>query len=101
MVRLGGTPHGNASLLRGAGTRVRFARDGRRRVVHVEGGDLPEIERRRLRRLLQPLPITTGTVTVRRDWAGRRRISFSREIPESLQQTVRNILGNLSRLGMP
>ena len=80
-------------------TRVRFATDGRQRAVSVEGGDLPEVERRRLRRLLQPLPIRSGTVIVRRDWTGRRRVSFSREIPERVQQTIRNILGNLSRLG--
>jgi hypothetical protein len=85
----------------GRSTRIRFATDGRRRVVTVDGGDLPEVERRRLRRLLQPLPITSGTVVVRRDWAGRRRVSFSRDIPESVQQTIRNILGNLSRLGAP
>jgi hypothetical protein len=83
------------------GTRVRFAIAGGRRVVTVEGGDLPEIERRRLQRLLRPLPVASGTVVVRRDWAGRRRVAFSREIPEHLQQTIRNILGNLSRLGTP
>jgi hypothetical protein len=82
----------------GRGTRVRFATEGARRVVTVEGGDLPEIERRRLRRLLRPLPIKNGTVVVRRDWSGRRRVAFSREIPEQVQQTIRNILGNLSRL---
>lgn len=84
-----------------SGTRVRFALDGGRHVVTVEGGDLPEIERRRLRRLLRPLRLTNGTVVVRRDWSGRRRVSFSREISEPLQQTIRNILGNLSRLGVP
>lgn len=83
------------------GTRVRFATEGRRRVVTVEGGDLPEVERRRLQRLLRSLPVASGTVVVRRDWAGRRRVSFSREIPDPLQQTIRNILGNLSRLGTP
>ncbi len=86
---------------KGAGTRVRFSTDGGRRVVTVEGGDLPEVERRRLRRLLRPLPIATGTVVVRRDWSGRRRVAFSREIPEQVRQTIRNILGNLSRLGAP
>jgi hypothetical protein len=75
--------------------------DGRRRVVTVEGGDLPEIERQRLKRLLRPLPLASGTMVVRRDWSGRRRVSFSREIPEHLHQTIRNILGNLSRLGTP
>ena len=85
----------------GRGTRVRFAMDGRRRLVTVEGTDLPEIERRRLQRLLRPLPIANGTVVVRRDWAGRRRVSFSREIPDHVQQTIRSILGNLSRLGTP
>jgi hypothetical protein len=86
---------------KGTGTRVRFLTDGGRRVVTVEGGDLPEIERRRLRRLLRPLPISTGTVVVRRDWSGRRRVAFSREIPEQVRQTIRNIFGNLSRLGGP
>ena len=86
---------------KGAGTRVRFQSDGGRRVVTVEGGDLPEIERQRLRRLLRPLPISTGTVVVKRDWSGRRRVAFSREIPEQVRQTIRNILGNLSRLGAP
>lgn len=82
----------------GASTRICFATDGRRHVVTVEGGDLPEVERRRLRRLLRPLSITSGTVVVRRDWSGHRRVSFSRDIPERMQQTIRNILGNLSRL---
>jgi hypothetical protein len=87
---------------RGAiGTRVRFAMDGRRRVVTVEGGDLPEVERRRLQRLLRPLPIANGTVVVRRDLAGHRRVAFSRDIPDHVQQTIRNIVGNLSRLGAP
>lgn len=75
--------------------------EGRRRVVRVESWDLPEIEQRRLRRLLRSLPIASGTVTVRRDWGGRWRVSFSREIPEGMQQTIRNILGNLARLGTP
>jgi len=75
--------------------------DGRRRVVTVEGVDLPEIERRRLQRLLRPLPVASGTVVVRRDFGGRRRVAFSRDIPDSVQQTIRNILGNLSRLGAP
>ena len=85
----------------GRGTRVQFALSGGRRVVTVEGGDLPEVERRRLQRLLRPLPLASGTVVVRRDWSGRRRVAFSRDIPEPLQQTIRNILGNLSRLGTP
>jgi len=75
--------------------------DGRRRVVTVEGGDLPEIERRRLQRLLRPLPVASGTVVVRRDFGGRRRVAFSRDIPDAVKQTIRNILGNLSRLGAP
>jgi hypothetical protein len=75
--------------------------EGRRRIVTVEGGDLPEVERRRLQRLLRPLPVASGTVVVRRDWTGRRRVAFSRDIPETVQQTIRNILGNLSRLGAP
>ena len=90
---------GRKRSVAGRGTRVRFATEGGRRRVTVEGGELPEIERRRLQRLLRPLPIATGTVVVRRDWAGRRRVAFSREIPEHVQQTIRNILGNLSRLG--
>ncbi len=75
--------------------------EGRRRVVTVEGGGLPEVERRRLQRLLRPLPIASGTVVVRRDLGGRRRVAFSRDIPDPVQQTIRNILGNLSRLGAP
>jgi hypothetical protein len=82
-------------------TRVRFAMEGPRRIVTIESGDLPAIEQHRLRRLLKALPITAGTVVVRQDWSGRRRVSFSREIPETMQQTIRNILGNLSRLGTP
>ncbi len=85
----------------GRGTRLRFATEAGRRMLTVEGGDLPEIERRRLQRLLRSLPIASGTIVVRRDWAGRRRVAFSREIPEHVQQTIRNILGNLSRLGAP
>jgi Ribonuclease G/E len=92
---------GRGKPKRGRGTRVRFAVSGGRRVVTVEGGDLPEVERRRLQRLLRPLRLASGTVVVRRDFAGRRRVAFSRDIPEPLQQTIRNILGNLSRLGAP
>jgi hypothetical protein len=92
---------GRGKTKRGRGTRVRFAVSGGRRVVTVEGGDLPEVERRRLQRLLRPLPLASGTVVVRRDWVGRRRVAFSSDIPEPLQQTIRNILGNLSRLGTP
>jgi hypothetical protein len=69
-----------------------------RRVVTVDGAGLAEVERQRLRRLLRTLPIRTGVVTIRGDWLGRRRLSFSREIPESLQQVIRNLVGNLSRL---
>jgi hypothetical protein len=92
---------GRGKIKSGRGTRVRFAVSGGRRVVTVEGGDLPEVERRRLQRLLRPLPLANGTVVVRRDWAGRRRVAFSHDIPEPLQQMIRNILGNLSRLGTP
>lgn len=81
----------------GRGTRVRFATEGRR-IVTVEGHGLPEVERLRLERLLRTLPIAVGSFLVRNDWTGRRRVSFSREIPEPLQQTIRNILGNLTRL---
>jgi len=64
----------------------------------VEGANLADAERQRLRRLLRPLPIRTGIVTIRSDWLGRRRVTFSREIPEPLQQVIRNLVGNLSRL---
>jgi len=80
------------------GTRIRFAVENGRRVVTVDGAGLAEVERQRLRRLLRPLPIRTGIVTIRGDWLGRRRISFSRDIPEPLQQVIRNLVGNLSRL---
>jgi hypothetical protein len=80
------------------GTRVRFGVENGRRVVSVEGAGLAESERQRLRRLLRPLPIRTGVVTIRGDWLGRRRVTFSREIPEPLQQVIRNLVGNLSRL---
>jgi hypothetical protein len=86
---------------RGRGTRLRFAVEGGRRVVRIEQSDLPELEQRRLARLLRALPLASGTVTVRRDFAGRRRVAFSRDVPEPVQQTIRNILGNLSRLGTP
>jgi hypothetical protein len=77
---------------------VRFATEGRRRVVSVEGRDLPEVERERLRRLLQTLPIQSGTIAVSHDWAGRRRLTFSADIPEPLRQVVRNIFGNIAAL---
>jgi hypothetical protein len=80
------------------GTRIRFAVEDGRRIVTVEGAGLSEVERQRLRRLLRPLPIRTGIVTIRGDWLGRRRVSFSRDIPEPLQQVIRNLVGNLSRL---
>jgi hypothetical protein len=79
-------------------TRIRFATEGRRRVVTVEGGVLPEIAQQRLRRLLRPLPIQHGTVTIRRDWSGRQRVTFTSDIPESTRQVIRNIVGNLTRL---
>jgi len=44
------------------------------------------------------VPIQSGVVTIRGDWLGRRRVSFSRDIPEPLQQVIRNLVGNLSRL---
>ena len=72
--------------------------DGRRRVVSVDGSELPEVERRRLQHLLRSLPVARGTVTLTRDWSGRRRLSFSREIPEPARQVIRNIVGNLARL---
>jgi hypothetical protein len=80
------------------GTHVRFALEGARRIVTVDGSDLPEVERRRLERLLRALPIDRGTVVLRRDWTGRRRLSFSSEIPEHLHQVIRNIVGNLAAL---
>jgi hypothetical protein len=83
------------------GTRVRFEMEGPRRVVTVEGRDLPEVERQRLRRLMRSLPIRSGTVAIHRDWNGRRRLSFSADIPEPLRQVIRNIFGNLSALRIP
>ena len=80
------------------GTRIQFAVAGGRRVVTVEGAGLAEAERRRLRLLLQPLAIRSGLVTIHRDWLGRRRVTFSRDIPEPMQQVVRNLVGNLTRL---
>ena len=85
------------SLLRGA-TRIVFAVEGGRRVVKVEGASLAEAERRQLRQLVRPLAIRTGVVTIKRDWLGRRRVAFSRDIPEPMQQVIRNLVGNLSRL---
>lgn len=85
------------SLLRGA-TRIVFAVEGGRRVVRVEGAALAEAERRQLRQLVRPLAIRTGVVTIKRDWLGRRRVAFSRDVPEPMQQVIRNLVGNLSRL---
>ncbi len=82
----------------GNATRIVFTVEGGRRVVTVEGGGLAEAERRQLHRLVRPLAIRTGTVTIKRDWLGRRRVVFSRDIPEPMQQVVRNLVGNLSRL---
>jgi hypothetical protein len=82
----------------GRGTRIVFASDGGRRTVTVEGSGLAEAERRRLQRLMRPLAIRKGVVTIRRDFLGRQRVAFSREIPEPMQQVVRNLVGNLSRL---
>ncbi len=64
----------------------------------VEGAGLALAERRQLRMLLKPLPIRHGIVTIRSDWLGRRRVSFSRDIPEPMQQVIRNLVGNLARL---
>ena len=85
------------SLLRGA-TRIVFAVEGGRRLVTVEGAGLAEAERRQLRQLVRPLAIRTGVVTIRRDGLGRRRVTCSRDIPEPMQQVIRNLVGNLSRL---
>ena len=82
----------------GRGTRIVFASDGRRRTVTVEGSGLAEAERRQLQRLMRPLAIRKGVVTIRRDFLGRQRVACSREIPEPMQQVVRNLVGNLSRL---
>ena len=83
---------------RGGGTRIQFTVEGGRRLVTVEGRGLAEAERRQLRLLLKPLPIQRGIVTIRGDWLGRRRVAFSRDIPEPMQQVIRNLVGNLSRL---
>lgn len=77
---------------------MQFGVEGGRRVVTVEGGGLALAERRQLRSLLKPLPIRQGVVTIRTDWLGRRRVVFSRDIPEPMQQVIRNLVGNLSRL---
>ena len=85
----------------GGGTRIVFATENGRRVITVEGGGLAEAERRQLRQLVRPLAIRNGVVTIKRDWLGRRRVAFSREIPEPMQQIIRNLVGNLSRLRGP
>ena len=85
----------------GGATRIVFTLEGGRRRVTVEGAGLAEAERRQLRRLVRPLAIRTGTVTIKRDWLGRRRVAFSRDIPEPMQQVIRNLVGNLSRLRAP
>jgi hypothetical protein len=72
--------------------------DGGRRVVTVEGGGLALAERRQLRALLKAVPVRLGLVTIRSDWLGRRRVTFSRDIPEPMQQVIRNLVGNLARL---
>ena len=82
----------------GGGIRIQFGVEGGRRVVTVEGPGLAEAERRQLRRLLLPLGIRKGVVSIRRDFLGRQRVGFSRDVPEPLQQVVRNLVGNLSRL---
>ncbi len=82
----------------GRGTRIVFATDGPRRVVTVEGAGLAEAERQQLQRLMKPLAIRKGVVTIRRDFLGRQRVAFSREVPEPMQQVIRNLVGNLPRL---
>ena len=82
----------------GGVTRIVFTLEGGRPRVTVEGAGLAEAERRQLRQLVRPLAIRTGTVTIKRDWLGRRRVAFSRDIPEPMQQVIRNLVGNLSRL---
>lgn len=85
----------------GGGARIVFTVEKGRRVVTVEGTGLAEAERRQLRQLVRPLAIRTGTVTIKRDWLGRRRVACSRDIPEPMQQVIRNLVGNLSRLRAP
>ena len=85
----------------GGGARIVFAVEGGRRTVTVQGAGLAEAERRQLRQLVRPLAIRTGTVTIKSDWLGRRRVAFSRDIPEPMQQVIRNLVGNLSRLRAP
>jgi hypothetical protein len=82
----------------GGATRIVFGIEKGRRVVSIEGAGLAEAERRQLRQLVRPLAIRSGTVIIKRDWLGRRRVAFSREIPEPMQQVIRNLVGNLSRL---
>jgi hypothetical protein len=82
----------------GGGTRIEFAVEGGRRVVTVEGRGLALAERHQLRLLLKPLPIRQGVVTIKSDWLGRRRVTFSGGIPEPQQQVIRNLVGNLARL---
>ena len=85
----------------GRGIRILFGSENGRRVVTVEGSGLAEAERRQLRRLMLPLAIRKGVVTIRRDFLGRQRVAFSRDIPEPMQQVVRNLVGNLARLRSP
>ncbi|MEB2285473.1 MAG: hypothetical protein B6D46_16375 [Polyangiaceae bacterium UTPRO1] len=80
------------------GVRIVFAVENGRRSVTVGGSGLAEAERRQLRQLVRPLAIRTGVVTIKRDWLGRLRVTCSRDIPEPMQQVVRNLVGNLSRL---
>jgi hypothetical protein len=82
----------------GGATRILFATNGGRRSVTVEGTGLAEAERRQLRTLMRPLAIRSGTVTIRRDGLGHRRVTFSRDVPEPMQQVIRNLVGNLTRL---
>jgi hypothetical protein len=82
----------------GGSTRIVFAVEHGRRRITVEGNGLAEAECRQLRQLVRPLAIRTGVVTIKRDWLGRRRVAFSRDVPEPMQQVIRNLVGNLARL---
>ena len=75
---------------------VRFRRRQHGRVIEV-GGALSKAERAKLRRLLAPLPIHQGEISIHTDRLGRTRLVFA-DIPERYHQPVRNLIGNLSRL---
>ncbi len=83
------------------GTRVRFAMEGQRRVVTVEGRDLRrwsgsgcDVCCSRCR----SAPAPSSCIAIGRVGGAS---TFSAEIPEPLRQVIRNIFGNLSALRMP